>query len=99
MNSTNFPIEGYHAAFIKNINQEIYSNKCSPFIKNFRENYDGNVPLYALAEIMSFGTQSKFYKNLATADKKEIAKTYDINFKFLESWMKCISYVQNLFAH
>jgi abortive infection bacteriophage resistance protein len=95
----NFPNEDYHKTFKENINQEIKRNKRSPFIKNFSDNYDGNIPFYAFSEIISFGMLSKFYKNLAVVDKKEIAKSYRINFKFLESWMECIAYVRNLCAH
>lgn len=100
LDSNNFPSEAYHATFIKNINQEINRNRRSPFIKNFHKKYeDSTIPFYALAEVMSFGMLSKFYKNLSVADKKEIAKTYDINFTFIESWMECIAYVRNLCAH
>ncbi len=98
--SANFPNKEYHATFIKNINKEINRNLQSSFIKNFCETYeDGNIPFYALTEIMSFGMLSKFYKNLAVLDKKEIAKSYHIPFNFFESWMECISYVRNLCAH
>lgn len=96
LESDNFPSESYHATFINNIKKEINRNRRSPFIKNFLENYDGNIPFYALTEIMSFGMLAKFYKNLDTDDKKEIAKIYNVNFKFLESWMECTSYVRNL---
>ena len=43
------------------------------FIRNFKENYvNGDIPLYALVEILSFGMLSKFYKNMHSVDKKEI---------------------------
>lgn len=90
----------YHTHFIKNIEQEIRRNNRSPFIKNFQENYEnGSIPFYALVEIMSFGTLSKFYKNLYPVDKKEIADMYGLSFKFLESWIESITYVRNLCAH
>ncbi|GAB2024391.1 hypothetical protein OfM1_04610 [Lactovum odontotermitis] len=95
-----FPDPCKHANFIKNIEQEIDRNKRSPFIRNFQENYEnGNIPFYALVEIMSFGALSKFYKNLQGADKQEIADTYGLKFKFLESWIESITYVRNLCAH
>ncbi|HBA68391.1 MAG TPA: CAAX protease, partial [Lachnospiraceae bacterium] len=50
-----------------------------PFIKNFMNNYEaGDIPFYALVEILSFGTLSKFYKNMKNTDKKQIAAIYGI---------------------
>ena len=40
-------------------------NSKAPFVRNFRENCKGgNLPIYALVEVFSFGTLSKFYKNM-----------------------------------
>ena len=45
--------------------REINRNLSTPFIRNFKENYiNGDIPLYALVEILSFGLLSKFYKNM-----------------------------------
>jgi abortive infection bacteriophage resistance protein len=98
--AANFVNPKYHAYFLLTIEQEIKRNKKSPFIKNFNENYgNGNIPFYALVEIMSFGTLSKFFKNLHSADKKGIAKTYNIPFRYLESWIESIAFVRNICAH
>ena len=62
----NFANKNYHAEFLKDINEEIRRNSKTPFVRNFRENYeDGNLPIYALVEVFSFGTLSKFYKKYA----------------------------------
>ena len=34
--------------------------------------------MYALVELFSFGTLSKFYKNMRNPDKKAIAGTYGV---------------------
>ncbi len=61
----NFANKNYHAEFLKDINEEIRRNSKTPFVRNFRENYeDGNLPIYALVEVFSFGTLSKFYKKI-----------------------------------
>ena len=99
LDSENFSNKKIHEVFMAKINDEIKRNKRSPFIKNFQENYDGNIPFYALTEIMSFGALSKFYKNLHNNDKKEIAQIYQLNYTFLESWIESIAYVRNLCAH
>ena len=43
--------------FLKKVEFESY--------EDFRENYEGgNLPIYALVEVFSFGTLSKFFKNI-----------------------------------
>lgn len=95
-----FQNEAYYNDFLQDINQEISRNKRAPFIRNFLFNYeDGSIPFYALVEIFSFGTLSKFYKNMLSADKQAIAKEYGVPYPYLESWFESISYVRNLCAH
>ena len=96
----NFSEKSYHDAFLQDIQAEIIRNKRAPFIKNFMSNYeDGNIPFYALVEILSFGTLSKLYKNMKNTDKKQIASIYGIGYTYLESWIENIAYVRNLCAH
>lgn len=69
-------------------------------MRNFRENYEGGqLPMYALVEVFSFGTLSKFYKNMHNKDKKEIAKTFGVGYTYIASWLESISYVRNICAH
>lgn len=90
----------YHELFLKDINEEIRRNAKAPYVRNFRENYEGgNLPVYALMEVLSFGTLSKFYKNMLNPDKKAVAATFDVGYTYLESWLESISYVRNICAH
>lgn len=99
-NADNFANSDYHNDFIKDIYEEINRNRKSPFVKNFRENYkDRKLPLYALVELFSFGTLSKFYKNMKNDDKKVIAQTYNVGYTYLESWFEHIAFVRNICAH
>lgn len=96
----NFSVITYHNIFLQDIHAEIIRNKRAPFIKNFMNNYEaGDIPFYALVEILSFGTLSKFYKNMKNTDKKQIAAIYGIGYTYLESWIESIAYVRNLCAH
>lgn len=96
----NFANENYHAVFLNDIKEEIRRNAKAPFVRNFRENYlGGDLPIYALVEVFSFGTLSKFYKNMHNQDKKAIAKTFGVGYTYLESWLESISYVRNICAH
>lgn len=98
--SDNFRNSTYHELFLNDINNEIERNKKSPFVRNFQNNYEtGRLPLYALVELFSFGTLSKFYKNMRSEDKKEIAKMYGIKYTYLESWIEHIAFVRNICAH
>lgn len=95
----NFENPQYHQSFLEDIQQEVKRNSKSPFVRNFQDNYDGRIPMYALVELFSFGTLSKFFKNMKNVDKKSIASTYGVGYIYLESWFESIAYVRNLCAH
>lgn len=100
LDANNFESVKYHQEFLNDIQEEIRRNSKAPFVKNFRVNYeDGTLPIYALVEVFSFGTLSKFYKNMKNSDKKAIAKLFGIGYTYLESWLESISYVRNICAH
>lgn len=100
LNADNFSKQEYHRIFLKDIEEEVRRNQKAPFVKNFQENYkDRNLPLYALVELFSFGTLSKFYKNMKSPDKKAVAKTFGIGYTYFESWLESIAYVRNICAH
>ena len=101
LDSNNFVNSIYHQAFISEISEEIRRNSKAPFVKNFRDNYEtGNLPIYALVEFFSFGTLSKFYKNMKNQDKKAIARSFNnIGYTYFQSWLESISYVRNICAH
>ena len=100
MEKGNFEKKRDHLRTLEELDKEIGRNKKSPFIKNFKENYEGGkIPLYAVVEVMSFGTLSKMYKNMKSEDKKEIATVFGVSYIFFESWVENLSYVRNLCAH
>ena len=96
----NFRNPEYHKKFLNDIDTEIKRNKKAAFVRNFQENYEGGeLPFYALIELFSFGTLSKFFKNMKNEDKKEIAKSYKVNYTYLESWFEHLAFVRNICAH
>lgn len=100
LEADNFTDRKYHEEFLRDIEEEIGRNSKAPFVRNFRENYKGgSLPIYALVEVFSFGTLSKFYKNMKNADKKAIAQTFGVGYTYIESWLESISYVRNICAH
>lgn len=99
-NPDNFQSKEYHDEILNSIDEELLRNSRSPFVKNFKRNYEGGkLPLYALIELFSFGTLSKFYKNMKNQDKKAIAQTYGVGYTYLESWIEHIAFVRNIYAH
>lgn len=98
--SSNFQDEERHKKFLEDLEIEISRNKKSPFVKNFQENYEGGeLPLYAVIELFSFGMLSKFYKNMKSEDKKLIALQYGVGYTFFESWIEHLAFVRNICAH
>lgn len=100
LDAENFADRQYHDEFLNDMDIEIDRNSKAPFVRNFRQNYvDGTMPLYAVIELFSFGTLSKFYKNMKNEDKKIVAKTYGVGYTYFESWIESIAFVRNICAH
>ena len=99
-NLSNYKRNNYQIGILKELEKEINRNKKSPFIQNFKENYEGGeIPLYAAIEVASFGTLSKMYKNMKNNDKKAISTTFGVDYIYLESWIENLAYVRNICAH
>ena len=97
---SNFVDATHHEELLDDIQREIGRNKKAPFVKNYLNNYEnGKIPLYALTELFSFGTLSKFYKNMKNEDKKAVAGIYGIGYTYFESWIEALSYIRNICAH
>lgn len=97
----NFANDVYYREISDSIKEEAGRNKKATFIRNYIQNYEnGDIPFYAVIELFSFGTLSKFFKNMKNEDKKNLAKKYyGIGYTYLESWIEHISYVRNICAH
>ncbi len=89
LEACNFIEKRYHDVFLKDVEEELQRNAKAPFVQNFRQNYEGGqLPIYALVEVFSFGTLSKFYKNMLNKDKKAVAKSFGVGYTYFESWCK-----------
>lgn len=82
------------------------------FIKHNFDNHDGQIPIWAVVETLSFGTLSKLIKNLDTASgtaysvlagfyqyKTATGKTAAPSQKMLTSWIQSVSVLRNICAH
>lgn len=82
------------------------------FIRHNFDKHEGNIPVWAAAEIMSFGTLSKRITNLKTGSDlpfSKIAKSYTYSAKsgkpvkpskkILVSWIQSCVVLRNICAH
>lgn len=82
------------------------------FISHNYANHNGQIPLWAAVEVMSFGTLSKYIKNLASGSKsifQYVAKFYSYkttkgntacpNQDMLTSWIHATVVLRNICAH
>ena len=82
------------------------------FIKHNFDNHDGEVPVWAAVEVLSFGTLSKIIKNLKTGTgssysilaanyqyKSKKGNLVNPSQKMLASWIQGVSVLRNICAH
>ena len=82
------------------------------FIKHNFDNHEGEIPVWAVVEVISFGTLSKLIKNLKTGIGSAcsvLADNYKYIFKkdrfvkpsqnMLTSWVQSVSILRNMCAH
>ncbi|BCJ85846.1 hypothetical protein skT53_08310 [Effusibacillus dendaii] len=99
LESVHFENPVYHEAFLVELNKEVRRSH-EIFIKHHFEKYEGKIPIWVAVEVLSFGALSKLFSNLKNEDKNDIAKNnYRVPAIYLESWLKCLSYVRNICAH
>lgn len=96
-------------SFFRNFDQVVWLDKVHDetersselFVEHFRTTYREypDLPIWAVAEILSFGGLSKMYSGMISKDQKAIACRYRIQPGDLESWLHHLVYVRNLCAH
>lgn len=82
------------------------------FIKHNFERHEGEIPVWAVVEVLSFGTLSKIIKNLKTGQESTYAVLAD-NYKYISpkgntvnpsqklfaSWVQAVAVLRNICAH
>lgn len=96
--------------FSSHFNHDKFLNECKSefnksnetFVCHYKnQNYSPALPpAWMIIELLSLGTWSVLYKNLAQrSDKKQIADAFDLSFVELRSWLHSLTYIPNLCAH
>lgn len=85
---------------LQKLDSELARSK-EKFVAHFETNHDMlRPPIWAVTEVMSFGTLSKFYSSLKEArDRQAIADTYDFDESVFTSFLNHITIVRNIAAH
>ncbi|MCE7073182.1 Abi family protein [Dyadobacter sp. CY327] len=81
--------------------KEEYERSDEEFIKAFRDKYSNPFPpSWMIMEIVSFGTLSKLYSQLAPGkEKRDIAQYFGLPDSVFGTWLHSIVYLRNVCAH
>lgn len=100
MNPKNYSDRHEAEKFRDSLDREIASNSRSAFVLHHQKHYDGHFPIWVITELFTFGMLSRFYSDMKTSDKKELAKEiYDTVPKNIISWLRCCTDLRNICAH
>ncbi|MFC3868100.1 Abi family protein [Helicobacter equorum] len=94
-------VKTLYKEFMEKVEQE-KSRSNEVFIKHIKEKYKTNdLPIWALSEILSFGTLTKLYAILPKALKKEIANSFNKNLdiEIFDNWLLGLTVIRNTCAH
>lgn len=88
-----------HAAWLQRVTER-RGNSDEAFVEHFQEKYDGQIPIWALTEILELGHLSRLYQGLNEADAGEIPAAFGVpTKKLMASWLASVNYVRNVAAH
>ncbi len=97
---TNFNPRLDHARLMREIDDAVARSK-EEFVQRFRRKYTGepHLPLWMAAEVMTFGQLFTFFRHLHRAEKKRLARAFDLYPPVLESWLHTLNFTRNACAH
>lgn len=100
LNPSCYNVSHNHASFLSRVNHLIESNGEREFVRHYNAKYGGKFPLWVMMELFSFGTLAFFYKDMKTADKKELSdEYYNCSSSELDNWIFCLNELRNYCAH
>ena len=97
---TNFFRHFGHADWKDKLHTEAERSK-ERFVGHFKTTYREfpDLPLWVIAEIMSFGALSRMCSGMLKQDQKTIARQYGLQPRVWVSWLHHLTYVRNVCAH
>ena len=97
LDAANFPDPVAHAESVKWMQRE-FARSDELCARHFKANYN-DPPLWALVEVVSFGSLVRFYKNFTKQDQNDISTFYTLRGDSLASYLHHISVIRNMCAH
>ena len=95
----NFTDEPAHAKTLRRIEEEISRSK-EICILHFKSEYcEGEIPVWAVVEVASFGTLAAFYNILQPDVQNAISSDYGLRGDVFGSYIKHLSILRNICAH
>lgn len=90
-----------HAEWLARLQADTQNSVKERCVAHFRARYTQypDLPLWAAAEVMTFGCLSRFIGGMKRKDRKELAKSYGLNSEEFASMVHHLSYVRNVCAH
>lgn len=97
----NFANREYHKNFISDVLKARVLNENKLYINHHKENYENQLPIWILVEILNFSTISKLYSNLKPSDKKFIKDNNlcSLPYKRISGWLNSLTALRNECAH
>lgn len=68
-------------------------------MKHHRKKYGNKLPLWVMAEMISFSDLSKLYKSMYISEKQAVANEIKVGVQILENQLHCLSVLRNKCAH
>lgn len=100
LNPSTFDFRHNHQQFMNKVKHLIEVNDDREFVRHYNSKYCGAFPLWVVMELFSFGTLAFFYKDMQSADKKELAERYyGCSSTELDNWLFCLNELRNYCAH
>ncbi len=88
-----------HVEWVRRVNAR-RDDSDEAFVVHFRDKYDGQLPIWALTEILELGHLGRLYGGLSNSIATTIARAYGApSKKVLVSWISSLNYVRNVAAH
>ena len=89
-----------HSRFVDGLREEAQRSK-EVFVEHFKQTYDEfpDLPIWAAAEIMTFGTMLTVFNMSSRQVQKAVARRFGLNARVLGSWLLTLNYIRNLCAH
>jgi abortive infection bacteriophage resistance protein len=88
-----------HAEWIRRVNARRDASD-ETFVAHFRDKYDGQMPIWALTEVLELGHLGRLYNGLNSSLATKIAHAYGApSKKVMASWIASLNYVRNVAAH